>query len=576
MRNYSIIIFLIVGISLLTANIGLGQQNICPELEESAFLQVQDCSATASICLPVALEDVLASELTVSVNGTAYDDTYLGCDFDSIIVYSYFTLLGEGEAGPYHLDSWMINDESFSGEFPNIDALVDSMNLWDPTGLWTQDEDNPNILGGNLDNTYSDMVIEQLQLPGTYATLGLNYGQYALGTILNFPVGQHEVIITSISLDCADTIDITVACTPTEYIEETVYLGLSGTICLDDSDLIGTLESMTSCSENDPQGFVDFYPNTDTQCITYNGMTGGSESTCYVICDDLGICDTTYITINVVLPPEGEVVVETILVGEMGVECLSSEDLSGSTFTMINDCPEQSGQNVQFGFEDGSLCVEYTGLTIGMDTACIVICDELGGCDTTTFYIAVIDPIINDPLAVDDSDSTAQNETIIINITENDTVDFISSVAILTEASNGSTFITMDDQISYEPNEDFCGRDVFEYIICNATGCDTATVDILVICDEVRVYNGFSPNDDGVNDMFRIGGIESFPNCEVKVFNSWGNLVYQNEKGEGYDNNNGWDGTWNGKHLPDGNYFYLIDLKDGESKAMSGYVLIHR
>ncbi len=551
-------------------------QDICPVLEDEIILQIEDCNSTIGVCFPMALEEVLANTLTVTVNGAPYDDLYLGCEFDSIIVYSYFTLLGVGEAGPYNLQSWSINDQTYSGEFQNIGALVDSMNLWDPTGNWEQDPINPNILGGNLDNSYSDMVIEQLQLPGTFATLGLNYGQYALGTILNFPEGIHEVIVTNESAGCTDTSNVTVACTPNAYIEETIYLGLSGTVCLDQSDLLGSYEDLSICTEGQPQGIADFFPENETACITYNGAGLGSETACFVICDDLGICDTTFITINVVIPPAGEVVINTIIVGETQTECLSAEDLMGNEFTISNACPQDGGENVSFEFEDGSLCVTYEGLTIGTDTACIVICDNMGGCDSTTFYISVINPVIAAPIAVDDSDSTAQNTTVMIPVVDNDTIEFVSSVSILTEPSNGGVFVTMTNEISYEPNEDFCGRDIFEYIICNSEGCDTALVEVIVICDEVRVYNGFSPNDDGINDRFRIGGIEAFPNCSVKVFNSWGNLVYDNGEGMGYSNENGWDGTWNGKHLPDGNYFYMIELNDPEQSIFSGYVLIHR
>lgn len=551
-------------------------QNDCPVLEEEIFVQVQDCEEQAIACFPVVLEDILTGEVDITVDGLNYNDNYIGCDFDSTVIYNYFTLLGGGEAGPYRLESWTVNDDTFFGEFPDIPALVDSMNIWDPTGSWTQDADNSNIMGGNLDNDYSAMVIEQLQLPGTFAELGRNYAQAAIGSALFFPVGIHEVVISNSALGCADTSIVTVACTPTAYINETVYLGLPGTICLDDSDLLGALESMENCELNPSLGILEYYPNEEDLCIDYTGLEAGNETVCYVICDDLGICDTTYITFQVILPPEGEVVVETILLGETETMCLSAEDLMGSDFTIMNNCPEDSGENVLFEFENGSLCVEFTGLSVGLDTACIVYCDELGGCDSTVFYIATIDPSIYQPVAVSDADTASQNETIVIPVANNDTISYISSLVVLTEAANGTTYVNADNQISYEPNEDFCGTDEFEYVICNNQGCDTASVTVIVVCDEIKVYTGFSPNGDGINDRFRIGGIEMYPNCSVHVFNAWGNRVYKNEEGEGYSNEMGWDGTWDGRHLPDGNYFYTIELNDGSGKMLSGYVLIYR
>lgn len=575
MAKYSITIFSILAGIILVLPFGYGQAP-CPVLEDEVFHQVYDCDDYADVCFPIALEDIISGDLEITVNGGAYQEGYTGCDFDSIIFYIYVGLLGGGEAGPYHLDTWFINGVNHTGEFQDIPSLIDSMNIWDPTGGWVQNSADSYILGGDLNNTYSNMVIEQLLLPGTYSTLGLNYNQDALGTSLDFPVGIHEVIINNPEQDCADTTIVTVACTPIAYIDEATFLGLSGTICLEDSDLLGNIESISPCGEDDSNGGpVDFYINPDNYCVTYSGMNLGTETACFVVCDDMGLCDTTYITINVMMPSEEEVVA-TILVGQTGSDCLSADNLTGTDFVVYNDCPNESGENVEFQFGNESLCIEYTGLNVGVDTGCIVVCDGLGGCDSMTFYIAVIDPILTNPVAVPDSDTTLQNETIMMDVVANDTVEFVSSLTIFSEPSNGSVFVTMDNQISYEPDEDFCGTDVFEYLVCNNTGCDTTTAQVIVVCDDVKVYNGFSPNQDGINDKFRIGGIEAYPNCSVSIFNAWGNLVYSGGEGEGYSNENGWDGTWGGKHLPDGNYFYMIELNDGSGKKLSGYVLLHR
>ncbi|MEQ9168507.1 MAG: Ig-like domain-containing protein, partial [Fulvivirga sp.] len=90
---------------------------------------------------------------------------------------------------------------------------------------------------------------------------------------------------------------------------------------------------------------------------------------------------------------------------------------------------------------------------------------------------------------------------------------------------------------------------------------------------------GFSPNSDGNNDHWIINGIESYPNNTVKVFNRWGNAVFETK---GYNNtDNGWFGQTNGKlvltgsTVPDGTYFYFIDLGDG-SDPLSGYIIIKR
>ncbi|WP_026729665.1 T9SS C-terminal target domain-containing protein [Flavobacterium denitrificans] len=86
----------------------------------------------------------------------------------------------------------------------------------------------------------------------------------------------------------------------------------------------------------------------------------------------------------------------------------------------------------------------------------------------------------------------------------------------------------------------------------------------------LKIYNEFSPNDDGQNDTFYIDCITQFPDNQLEVFNRWGNIVYFKK---GYDNT--WDGKADGsaKTLPEGTYFYVLDLGDGSPK-ISGWVYI--
>ncbi|MFM7104980.1 MAG: gliding motility-associated C-terminal domain-containing protein, partial [Flavobacteriales bacterium] len=68
-------------------------------------------------------------------------------------------------------------------------------------------------------------------------------------------------------------------------------------------------------------------------------------------------------------------------------------------------------------------------------------------------------------------------------------------------------------------------------------------------------FSAFSPNHDGVNETWKIKKIEVFPNCQVEVFDRWGQNIF---KSIGYEKP--WDGTNNGKPLPTGAYYYVIEL----------------
>ncbi|MBO9585032.1 MAG: DUF11 domain-containing protein [Flavobacterium sp.] len=86
----------------------------------------------------------------------------------------------------------------------------------------------------------------------------------------------------------------------------------------------------------------------------------------------------------------------------------------------------------------------------------------------------------------------------------------------------------------------------------------------------LKIYNEFSPNDDGQNDYFYIDCIDQYPDNQLEIFNRWGNLVYYKK---GY--NNTWDGKEesSSKTLPEGTYFYILDLGDG-SKKTSGWLYL--
>jgi gliding motility-associated-like protein len=85
-----------------------------------------------------------------------------------------------------------------------------------------------------------------------------------------------------------------------------------------------------------------------------------------------------------------------------------------------------------------------------------------------------------------------------------------------------------------------------------------------------KVPNTFTPNGDGVNDVWEIRHLTMYPQCVVEVYNSQGQLLFRS-----YGYNKPWDGRYNGNLLPAGTYYYVIDPKEGR-KRMSGYVTILR
>ncbi len=96
--------------------------------------------------------------------------------------------------------------------------------------------------------------------------------------------------------------------------------------------------------------------------------------------------------------------------------------------------------------------------------------------------------------------------------------------------------------------------------------------------NNVFIPQGFSPDGDGINDAFRIEGIEKYPDNHLRIYNRWGGMVFEET---GYMNT--WKGTVEAgivvthgdQQLPTGTYFYVLELAPG-MKAVSGYFYISK
>ena len=75
---------------------------------------------------------------------------------------------------------------------------------------------------------------------------------------------------------------------------------------------------------------------------------------------------------------------------------------------------------------------------------------------------------------------------------------------------------------------------------------------------ELIIPNTFSPNSDGVNEVFYIENIGNYPGNKVSVYNRWGSKVFS---ATDYKND------WTGDGLPAAAYYYVVELPDGTKKS---------
>jgi gliding motility-associated-like protein len=130
--------------------------------------------------------------------------------------------------------------------------------------------------------------------------------------------------------------------------------------------------------------------------------------------------------------------------------------------------------------------------------------------------------------------------------------------------------IYLDNAFAQKPKVSPKADQLYNVFVSNEFGCE-ATDDILVQMLKAPVIpNAFSPNKDGINEVWNINYLNSYPGCTVDIFNRQGQPVFRSV---GYSIP--WDGTRNGKILPVGVYYYLIDTKTG-TKPLSGFVALMR
>jgi gliding motility-associated-like protein len=110
----------------------------------------------------------------------------------------------------------------------------------------------------------------------------------------------------------------------------------------------------------------------------------------------------------------------------------------------------------------------------------------------------------------------------------------------------------------------------YRLTVTGAGGCTGFDEVFIKVLKAPSVPNAFSPNGDGINDVWMIKYLESYPGCTVEVFNRYGQAIF---KSNGYTKP--WDGRMNGSPLPVGVYYYIINPKNGR-KAYAGNVTILR
>lgn len=101
------------------------------------------------------------------------------------------------------------------------------------------------------------------------------------------------------------------------------------------------------------------------------------------------------------------------------------------------------------------------------------------------------------------------------------------------------------------------------YVGSNADGSCEIFGDVYTVsigASDLRIPNAFTPNDDGVNDVWKVG-YRSLLDFKCWIFDRYGNQIYYFDDPDG-----GWDGRYKGKTVKPGVYYYILEARGSDGK----------
>jgi gliding motility-associated-like protein len=191
--------------------------------------------------------------------------------------------------------------------------------------------------------------------------------------------------------------------------------------------------------------------------------------------------------------------------------------------------------------------------TAGSRTITLV---NTAGCDSVINFTLTLRP--QPTIIMQDTFKTWPNVPIFLN------GSISNATTVRWSPSQYLNFDTIQNPLATPPNN-------VEYVVTarNNNGCSTTKRIFVRMYKNIVIPNAFSPNGDGINDVWDLSSLSELPGFSVQIFNRYGNIVYQSKSFTQY-----WDGKRNGTNIPVGTYYYLIDIPN--YKKLSGSLTILR
>ena len=346
----------------------------------------------------------------------------------------------------------------------------------------------------------------------------------------------------------------------------------------------------------------------------------GGDSLTLVVADTLGCIDSIVVAIPEPDPVDVEVLgavfpdcggdctggIEVAVSGGTGALTLYQGTISDSTSVVVSNLVNLCADTYVLYLSDEEQCLDSTTVTIeepdpllfditiqnvtctGMNDGVAIIGTVGGSGETAWEFVGEDVDVLNlfegeySVAAADTAGCTADSTfTVAADIVTDMVVEIFTSPVTCWQTSDGTATAAVtggQQPIQYEWSDAGgqttataigLSEDVYSVTVTDDIGCTLgflATVEPTEDC--LFIADALTPNADGINDRWVVGGLEFFPQSEVEVFNRWGQLVFRSKPGTTW-----WDGTFNGALLPASDYYYVISVFPG-AQPITGTVTL--
>lgn len=296
----------------------------------------------------------------------------------------------------------------------------------------------------------------------------------------------------------------------------------------------------------------------DTIMVTPNTFTcndTGSNIVTLIVIDSSGNIDSCNATVTVMdtIPP-------TVICQNLSIY-LDSNGMASISVSDINNGSTDNCGLMSLSISDSV----FSCSDIGINTIWLIGTDNNGNSDSCSATVNVLDTISPWFLTC--------NNSIITDTLDGDcsfaVPNLMTGTSYYDNCDSASVYVTQNplpgSVIQVTPNGQFSNYQVIVTITDSSSNSSSCIYNIQLLCyPELIIPQFISPNGDNLNDTWIITGLNAFESHDIKVFNRFGNIVFQSSN---YQND------WNGRCqtngvlfrsnediLPHGTYFYLVDV----------------